>query len=110
MGEVRGPFWDLYSFWGQGVLFGIVISVFLLQAVQQYNPQEGCRMLAREMKDHAVIVGYTHLGARIVDHCKSQRRPYVLIERQEEAVDHMIREGEPVVVDDAKEPNTLDDA
>lgn len=33
------------------MLFGIVISVFLLQAVQQYNPQEACRMLAKEMKD-----------------------------------------------------------
>src|SRR3989442_4576173 len=39
----RDSFWELYSFWGQCVLFGIVISIFLLQALQRYNPQEGCR-------------------------------------------------------------------
>jgi len=66
VGYTPSGLWELYSFWGQCVLFGIVISVFLLQAVQQYNPQEACRMLAKEMKDHAVVVGYTHLGQRIV--------------------------------------------
>ena len=43
-------FWVLYSFWGQCVLFGIVISIFLLQAFERYNPQEGRRMLAKEMQ------------------------------------------------------------
>ena len=56
-------FWVLYSFWGQCVLFGIVISIFLLQAFERYNPQEGCRMRAKEMQNHVIIVGYTHLGA-----------------------------------------------
>ncbi len=36
--EHRGSLWDLYSFWGQCVLFGIVISIFLMQALQRYNP------------------------------------------------------------------------
>jgi hypothetical protein len=73
-----GPLWDLYSFWGQCVLFGIVISIFFLQAIQHYNPQEGCRMLASEMKDHVIVVGYGHLGARIVDRLRQTSRPYVL--------------------------------
>src|SRR5262249_52894027 len=41
-----GQLSELYSFWGQCVLFGIVISIFILQALQRYNPQEGSRMLA----------------------------------------------------------------
>jgi hypothetical protein len=45
-----GALWELYSFWGQCVLFGIVISIFFLQALQRYNPQEGCRVLASEKK------------------------------------------------------------
>lgn len=48
-----GTIWELYSFWGQCVLFGIVISIFFLQALQRYNPQEGCRMLAREIRGRA---------------------------------------------------------
>jgi hypothetical protein len=64
--------WDLYSFWGQCVLFGIVISIFFLQALQRYNPQEGCRMLAGELRNHVIVVGYTHLGARIVEHLREK--------------------------------------
>ena len=102
--------WELYSFWGQCVLFGIVISVFLLQAVQQYNPQEACRMLAKEMKDHAIVVGYTHLGERVVEYLRQSKLPYVLIDRDPTAVDDLIRAGEPVIVDNAREASTLEEA
>lgn len=34
LARTENGLWDVYSFWGQCVLFGIVISVFLLQAVQ----------------------------------------------------------------------------
>ena len=105
-----GSLWILYSFWGQCVLFGIVISIFILQALQRYNPQEGCRMLASEMKDHVIVVGHSHLGARLVAHLRQSARPYVLIDKDPAVVDDLIRAGEPVVVDDAKQESTLVDA
>lgn len=110
LGYYPGPFWELYAFWGQCVLFGIVISIFLLQAVQQYNPEEGCRMLAKEMKDHVVIIGYTHLEARLLEHLQAAKQPYVLIEKNPDVVDDLVRAGEPVIVDDACEESTLEDA
>ena len=67
-------------------------------------------MLAKEMKDHAIVVGYTHLGARIVEHFRDAKQPYVLIDRDPTAVDDLIRAGEPVIVDNAREPGTLEDA
>src|ERR1700675_5714 len=76
-----GEIWELYSFWGQCVLFGIVISIFFLQALQRYNPQEGCRMLAGELRNHVIVVGHTHLGARIVEHLREAGLPYVVVER-----------------------------
>jgi len=104
------PLWELYTFWGQCVLFGIVISIFILQALQHYNPQEGCRMLAGEMKDHVIIVGYGHLGARIVEHLRQAARAYVLIDKDPVALEDLIRAGEPVLVDDAKQDSTLIEA
>jgi voltage-gated potassium channel len=103
-------FWVLYSFWGQCVLFGIVISIFLLQALQRYNPQEGCRMLAKEMQNHVIVVGYTHLGIRIVEHLRRVKQPYVLIDKDPAAVDDLVRDGEPIIVDDAKQESSLTDA
>ena len=105
-----GRVWELYSFWGQCVLFGIVISIFFLQALQRYNPQEGCRMLAGEIKNHVIVVGYTHLGARIVQHLRDAHAAYVLIDQDPTAVDDLVRIGEPVIVDNAKQDSTLIDA
>lgn len=105
-----GQLSELYSFWGQCVLFGIVISIFILQALQRYNPQEGSRMLAREMRNHVIVVGCGHLGGRLVEHLRQARMPYVLIEKDSTVVDDLIREGEPVIVDDAKQESTLLDA
>jgi len=105
-----GSLWALYAFWGQCVLFGIVVSIFILQALQRYNPQEGCRMLASEMKDHVIVVGHSHLGARLVEHLRQSARAYVLIDKDPAAVDDLVRAGEPVVVDDAKQESTLVDA
>jgi len=108
--EHRSPFFNLYSFWGQCVLFGIFVSVFLLQALQQYNPAEACRMLAKEMKDHVVIIGHSHLGMRIVEHLRQIGRPYVVVDKNPMSVDDLVRHGEPVIVDDAKESSTLESA
>ena len=105
-----GAMWDLYSFWGQCVLFGIAISIFFLQAVQRYNPQEGCPMLAGEIRNHVIVIGYTHLGARIVQHLREARLPYVLVDRDPAVVDDLVRIGEPVIVDNAKLDSTLVDA
>ena len=67
-------------------------------------------MLAQGMKNHAIIVGYTHLGARVVEYFRQAARPYVLIDRDSSAVDDLVRTGEPIIVDDARQETTLMDA
>jgi hypothetical protein len=106
----QGALSDLYSFWGQCVLFGIVVSIFILEALQRYNPQEGSRMLASEMRNHIIVVGHGNLGAYLVEHLRQSGRPYVLIEKDATVVDDLIRAGEPVIVDNAKQQSTLIDA
>jgi hypothetical protein len=105
-----GPLSDVYSFWGQCVLFGIIVTIFILQALQRYNPQEGSRMLASEMRNHVIVVGHGHLGGYLVEHLRQSGRPYVLIEKDATVVDDLIRAGEPVIVDNAKQLSTLIDA
>lgn len=110
LGHNKGSFWDLYSFWGQWILFGLVVAVFVLQALERYNPREVCRMLARETKDHAIVVGYTNLGKRIVEHFRGTQQPYVLIEKDSTAVEDLVRAGEPIIVDNATVETTLEEA
>lgn len=66
--------------------------------------------MAQEMRDHIIVVGYTHLGQRLIDHFRLNRIPYCLIEKDKEAIDQILREGQPIVVDNAKEPDALKDA
>jgi CPA2 family monovalent cation:H+ antiporter-2 len=62
------------------------------------------------MQNHVIIVGYTHLGIRIVEHLRRVKQPYVLIDKDAAAVDDLIRDGEPIIVDDAKQESSLTDA
>jgi len=88
-----------YSFWGQSFVFGVVIALILRETMENYA--ERCRLMAGLLKDHTIIVGYTHLGRRLVEHCIKNGMPYCLVEKNRSLADDLLRQGEPVVVDDA---------
>ena len=67
-------------------------------------------MIAGQMRNHTVVVGYTHLGERLVTFFREKKVPYCLIEKDKEKVDELLRLGEPVIVDDAREMDALNDA
>ena len=67
-------------------------------------------MLSREVTNHVVVVGYTHLGERLVQFLRKKDLSYVLIEENRELVDHLLTEGQPVVVDNPMEMDSLKDA
>jgi len=78
--------------------------------IERYNPIEGCRMLAREIKNHYVVIGYTHLGERLVDYLRDNALPYVLIEEDRERVNDLLKEGDPIVVANPLKKDALSDA
>ncbi|MBI4346882.1 MAG: NAD-binding protein [Elusimicrobia bacterium] len=102
------PFAQAYSFWGQSLLFGVLVGLVVRETTE--NQVERCREMSKLVKDHTIIIGYTHLGARLVEHCRQKDLPYVLIERQRALVDDLVRAGEPVIVDDAKTKDALPSA
>lgn len=100
-----GVFSQGYAFWGQSLIFGVLVGLLLREGLENYA--ERCRLMSKFVKDHTIIVGYTHLGQRLVDHCQEKNLPYVLIEKDKELVDDLLRRGEPVVVDDARSRDAL---
>lgn len=91
-------------------MFGVIVSILLQNIIEKFNPERGARMVAREMKGHIVVVGYSHLGQRLINHFRKNGVSYSLIEKNADAVDELVRLQEPVVIDDAKEPDCLEDA
>lgn len=99
-----------YSMWSQGLVFGVIFTFLFQNIIEKYNPERGCRMMAKEMQNHFIVIGYTHLGERLVNYFRQNKIPYCLIEKDKERIDEILREGEPIVVDNAKELDALKDA
>lgn len=100
-----GAMAQAYAFWGQSIIFGVCVTLLMRETLENYV--ERCRDMSGLVKGHTVVVGYSHLGQRIVDHLIERGQPYVLIEKSKERVDDLLRRGEPVVVDDARSRDAL---
>jgi hypothetical protein len=108
--RIVGDFSSAYSMWSQGVVFGVMFTLIFQNVINKYIPERGCRMIAKEMQNHIVVIGYSHLGRRLVNYFKQNKIPYCLIEKDRDKVDDLLRIGEPVIVDNAKESDALKDA
>ena len=99
-----------YTTWGQALVLGVVLGLVVQNLLDHQNPERWCRSMAQLLRDHVVVIGYSHLGQRLIKHFRERAVPYVLIEREAAAVDELLRAHEPVVVDDAREADALSDA
>jgi hypothetical protein len=107
---VKGDFANAYTTWTQGIIFGVTFSLLFQNIIAKYNPERSCRMLAKEMHGHIVVVGYSNLGHRLVQYFRKENIPCCVVERDRDKVDDLLREGEPVVVDDARQLDAIEDA
>ncbi len=107
---VEGDFANAYNTWTQGIIFGVTFSLLFQNIIAKYNPERSCRMLAKEMHGHIVVVGYSNLGHRLVQYFRKENMPYCVIERDRDKVDDLLREGEAVVVDNACQLDAIEDA
>ncbi len=95
------------------IMFELLILGFLLSVLLEfysYNPEARSLKLAKSKKNHSVILGYNHLGERIVDYLRENKQPYVVVEILQERADDMIFAGEPVIVGDHTEEIVLKSA
>ncbi|HUT82893.1 MAG TPA: NAD(P)-binding protein [Candidatus Bathyarchaeia archaeon] len=93
---------SFYQFIWQ-ILFEILIISFILSTLQEvygYNPIMSARKNASKRKNHTVVLGYNHLGERIVEYLRMHKQPYSLVEIELNKVDDLIRFNQPVVVGD----------
>ncbi len=103
-------FSDAYEKWGTYFIFGVVLAFIFQNSLDRYNPKEGCRLLAKEMRNHTVIIGYSHMGARLVSEMIERKRPFVLVEDNDRLVQKLVERGEPVITEDPKDVHVLEEA
>ncbi|MFW9973103.1 MAG: NAD-binding protein [Candidatus Odinarchaeota archaeon] len=86
------------------IFFGFITG----ELFEKYNPVITSKILASHKRNHAVIIGYHHLSERILEYCVENKKPFSLIEDDEEAVEDLINAGLPVVIGDATETTNLE--
>ncbi|MFX1390611.1 MAG: NAD-binding protein [Promethearchaeota archaeon] len=105
-----GPFGQFY-----GVVWPILLEVIFFgfitgELFEKYNPVITSRILAAHKRNHTVIIGYHHLSIRIVEFCIENKKPFCLMEDNEELVEDLISAGHPIVIGDATEDSNLESA
>ncbi|WP_457558374.1 NAD-binding protein [Candidatus Harpocratesius sp.] len=96
----------LFPIFLEVVVFGFLIGALL----ERYNPVVTSKIIAAHQSNHTIVLGYHHLGERIVEYLQEKKKPYSLIEMDKSKVLDLIDNGEPVVVGDFTEKATLLDA
>jgi Trk K+ transport system NAD-binding subunit len=108
--ECESAFIQFYQlFWP--VVFELVIIIFILTTLQDmygYNPIIAARKIAKHQKNHTVVLGYNHLGERIVDYLREEKKPYALVDIETNKVEDLINFDQPVVVGDYTDEQILE--
>jgi voltage-gated potassium channel len=106
-------FASLYMFVGVGAVLYILTSTVQSIIQSEMIATFGERRRHREMqklKDHFIICGAGRVGARLIREMQRSGVPFVVIEKDEGKVAHLIELGGPVIVGDATLEETLREA
>ena len=90
----------------EAIIFGFILAVLL----EQFNPVATSKIIAQNQSDHTIVLGYQHIGTRIVEYLQENQKPYVLVEYNEKKVLDLINDEQPVIVSDFTDESTLEDA
>ncbi|MHA1146947.1 MAG: NAD-binding protein [Promethearchaeota archaeon] len=108
--EGPGEYGYFYDSFTELIIFGLVFSLITVELFRKYNPEVTCREISRKMENHAIIIGYNNVGKRISEYFYKIGVKHVIIDKNRELLDDLISSEKPVICDDARSIQTLNDA
>ncbi|MHA1612743.1 MAG: NAD-binding protein [Promethearchaeota archaeon] len=78
----------------------IVFGFVMVELLEKYNPVITSKILAGTKTNHTVVIGYGHLSERIIEFCIENKKPFCVMEDDQELVEDLINAGSPVVIGD----------
>ncbi len=97
-GEMLVPYGHFYQIMSDFIIFGLLIGLVTIGLYRNYHPKQTCLALSKAMKNHTIIIGYSHLGQRIRKYLLKKNKKYVVIEENEQLIEGLIENEEPVIV------------
>ena len=104
------PWGTFYMNVSDFVVFGAVVGILFGEAGRKYKPEETARLLASRARGHVVLVGYTHIAARLHELLAAKGIPVVVVEEDRAKVDALVRASEPVVLGTGRDAADLEAA
>jgi hypothetical protein len=95
-------FYSIYRFLFPLLFELLILSIIVTFLLEYYSfdPINRARKIAKRQSNHSVVLGYNHLGERIVEFLREHKKPYVLVEQEKELIDELIGLEQPVVIGD----------
>lgn len=91
------------------ILIEVIVIGFIFGAlIEKFNPVLTSKLMAEKQRNHSIVIGYHHFGRRIVEYLINHHKSYTVIEENEDNVDFLISEGEPVIVGDPTDLSNLE--
>lgn len=91
------------------ILLEVIVFGFIMgELLEKYNPIITSRIIAKHKRNHTVIIGHHHLSERIIEYCIENKKPFCIVEDNQELVEDLISDGCPVVVGDPTETTNLE--
>ena len=101
------------------IFVGVGVMAYTLTRVAEFLFQRsitnvlGRRTMMKKidrMKDHAIICGYGRTGSQVVTELQAAKKPFVVIEENEDEVKRLIEQGIPYIAGDATDEDILESA
>jgi voltage-gated potassium channel len=112
--SVVRPVFFIVPIVGVGIFTEAVIRFGILLFAKSYREEEWQRVMASTYRNHTIVVGVGRVGYRVVKELLQVGEEIVAVTLMDEETGHLIRRlrdsGVPVIVDDARRPETLKDA
>ncbi|NMC05453.1 MAG: hypothetical protein GYA24_09585 [Candidatus Lokiarchaeota archaeon] len=95
--DLETDYGHFYSKYSEFVVFGLLIGLVTVDAFRNYDPSKTCEILASKLKNHAVIVGYDHLGIRLHEYLESRGIPNVVVSKHKADLSELYEDENPAV-------------
>ncbi|MDP3278032.1 MAG: NAD-binding protein [Deltaproteobacteria bacterium] len=103
--------WGLfYETMSDFVVFGMVMSVVATGISRHYRPEQTGAILAKSLRKHVVVVGYSNLGHRVVELCHKHGVDVVVVDPNLERVQPIAHQEHPLVLADGTTTEALEAA
>lgn len=96
-GQLAHPYGYFYIIFSQCIILGLIISLVTVGLYRNYHPRQTCLTLAKSMKNHIILIGFSHLGQRIREFLIKNKKKYVIIEEEEALIKDLIEAEEPII-------------